>query len=333
MAAKEGARGVSDRVIDVSHLRKSYGATEALRGISFNLARGEVFGFLGHNGAGKTTTIRLVLGLLKPDAGKVLLFGEDPYSDDGARQALRRRVGVLLEEDRLYPHMTGEENLRFWAELYGLPRQEADRQIDRVLRLVDMASRAHSPVGTYSKGMRRRLAVARALVNRPELVIMDEPTAGLDPAARAQLRELLENLVALEGITVFLASHDLAEVQKLCQRVAILARGEVILSGTLEELRREQQPQLAVSLASSASGLLPDSLRQALEALPFVQGVDLCGGELCLTLKEDSPDHRATVVDLLVSRGARISQVRQVSRSLEEVYLATMQQHEKNVTS
>ena len=318
-------------VVEITQLCKNYGPIEALRGISFSLAPGEVLGFLGHNGAGKTTTIRLILGLLRPDAGSVRLFGEDPYPDDQRRQALRRRLGVILEEDRLYHYMTGEENLEFWAGLHGLRRREASRRISEVLQLVGIGDRARTLVGTYSKGMRRRLAIARALVNRPEMLIMDEPTVGLDPVARVQIRAILGNLVNSEGMTVFLTSHDLAEVEKICQRVAILDHGRIILSGSMEELRQGQGSRLVISLIPQNGCLLPDSLLQELEDLPFVLRADVHGDELCLTLEEG--DHNAEIIELLVHNNARVSQVRPAKLSLEDLYLETVHLHEPPATS
>jgi ABC-2 type transport system ATP-binding protein len=313
-------------VIEVSQLYKSFGQIKALQGVTFNVAQNEVFGYLGHNGAGKTTTIRLLLGLLKPDAGQVLIFGEDPYPDDQLRQALRKRIGVVLEEDFLYPYMTGEEYLIFWANLYSVPRQEVRQRVEKALHLVGMAERGRSIIGTYSKGMCRRLAIARALLNQPELLILDEPTVGLDPEARAYIHTLIKDLVASNNLTVFLTSHDLEEVERLCNRVAIIEKGKIVLSGTVAELRRGVQPELVIRFIPLEGSLLPEPVLQRLKALPFVADFDLREDVLHVKLIDfnQSPE----LISILVNEGIRISEVRQHIRSLEDIYFEIMRRHE-----
>ncbi len=315
-----------DKVVSFSEVSKSYGTVKALQGISFCMGRGEVLGFLGHNGAGKTTSIRLVLGLLKPDDGNVSLFGYDPYPDDGLRQEIRRKVGVVLEEDSLYPYMSGRENLTFWASLHGLSGRQAARRVDELLQMVHLSDRAEFLVGTYAKGMKRKLALARALVNYPELLVMDEPTAGLDPEARVKVRNILKELVTLDGTTVFLTSHDLDEVQKICERIIILEKGQVVLSGTMKDLLREERSELIVELAPMESNSVLEPLIRTLRGLPFLEDVNVNEDGLRVTLSED--DHASEVIKLLANSGIRIREIRRNTRSLEEVYLDTVRRHE-----
>lgn len=230
-------RGRGQRVdtaaIRTERLTRHFGDTTALQGLSLTVETGEVFGFLGHNGAGKTTTVRLLNGVLAPSAGSARVLGLDP-ARDGAR--LRRRTGVLTETPALDDRLTAREALRFAGEMFGVERPLLARRVDEVLEEFELAGRADERVGGYSKGMRQRLALARAILHAPELVFLDEPTGGLDPVGRLGVHALVLRLARGEGRTVFLSTHDLAEAQALCDRVAVLQHGAVIALGTPAEL-------------------------------------------------------------------------------------------------
>jgi ABC-2 type transport system ATP-binding protein len=222
--------------IEVRQLRKHYGRTIALDAIDLTVAAGDVYGFLGPNGAGKTTAMRILLGLLRPDAGTARLFGRDPQRE--LPEALDG-VGGFVETPHFYGYLSGRKNLELFAAFDG---GSARDRIDALLDLVDLRTRAAERVGGYSQGMRQRLGVAASLLRAPRLLILDEPTNGLDPGGMRDMRELIARLAG-QGITVFLSSHLLAEVEELCTRVAIISRGRIVYEGALSELRRRAAPR------------------------------------------------------------------------------------------
>jgi ABC-2 type transport system ATP-binding protein len=215
-------------VLEARGLVKRYRAFTAVDGLDLTVRRGDVYGFLGPNGAGKSTTIRMLLGLIRPTEGTVRLLGRDRAS-----HGVRALDGVagFVDQPAFYPYLSARDNLRLLARLDGT----ADPPIDRVLETVEMTRRAGDRVGTFSTGMRQRLAIAAALLREPELLILDEPTTGLDPVGVREVRDLIRQLAAT-GITIFLSSHLLSEVEQLCNRVAIVARGTVVAEGDLTEL-------------------------------------------------------------------------------------------------
>ncbi|MHB8323722.1 MAG: ABC transporter ATP-binding protein [Candidatus Dormibacteria bacterium] len=221
----------SEPAVELQQLTKRFGRRVAVDDLSFTIERGEVFGFLGRNGAGKTTTMRMILGLVRPTAGHVRVLG-GAIPQDSAK--VLPRVGPLVETAALYPTLSGKGNLRiFAAQLGGVPVE----RIDELLSLVDLTSRGRDRVSKYSLGMRQRLALAVALLHRPELLVLDEPANGLDPAGVREIRSLVRR-VRGEGTTVFLSSHVLGEVERVCDRVAILRQGRLVYVGAIEELRR-----------------------------------------------------------------------------------------------
>ncbi|MGZ4107179.1 MAG: ABC transporter ATP-binding protein [Tumebacillaceae bacterium] len=215
----------------VRGLQKRIGNRTIVEDISFDVLAGEVFGFLGPNGAGKTTTIRMIVGLIAPTAGTVVIGGHNLTEDFiGAMSC----VGCIVENPELYKYMTGYQNLEHFARMLGDDVDEA--RIEEVVKLVKMDQRIHDKVKTYSLGMRQRLGIAQALLGRPKLLILDEPTNGLDPAGIRELREFIRMLAAEEGLAVFVSSHMLAEVQMMCDRVAILANGKILKVATVEDI-------------------------------------------------------------------------------------------------
>ena len=202
----------------------------AVRSLSFAVPAGQVFGLLGPNGSGKSTTLKMILGLLFPTAGRLEVLGASPRAT-----AVKRRIGYLPEESCLYPHLTANETLAFCAKLFRLPPAEARARVGQLLEMAGLAHARHRPVGEFSKGMARRLGLAQALLNDPDLVILDEPTAGLDPQGTRQVKDLILALAA-RGKTVLLTSHLLADVEDVCQRIAILFNGRILAEGTLDSL-------------------------------------------------------------------------------------------------
>lgn len=220
---------MSESVLEIEGLGKSYGSLQAVRHLDLEVRRGEVFGFLGPNGAGKTTTIRMCLGLIRPTSGRVLILGRDVQKHGGE---VLPRVGALIESPALYGYMSGRNNMLCFADtLCGVPRG----RIEELLELMDLRDRQRDLVRTYSLGMKQRLALAVAMLHDPELLILDEPANGLDPAGIVEMRDLLRRLSA-GGKTVFVSSHVLAEVQQSCDRVAILNHGELVRVAAVAEL-------------------------------------------------------------------------------------------------
>ncbi len=291
--------------VEARGLVKRYGEIMAVDHVDLEVARGDVFGYLGPNGAGKTTSLRMLLGLIRPTAGSARLFGRDPLVD-GAK-ALEGVAG-FVEGPRFYPYLSGRRNLELLAD-YDEPVSRS--RIDEMLEVVELRDRAKDRVGGYSHGMRQRLGIAASLLRQPRLLLLDEPTTGLDPAGMRDMRDLVRRLAA-DGITILLSSHLLNEVEELCNRVAIIRKGSVIYQGELRDL-----------LATAASvyrlrALAPEQARAALLAQPGVAEVELRDGELRFTADEDA------VAALSIALGqARIAFTTLVAEtaSLEELFL------------
>src|SRR5213593_1267030 len=228
-----------ETILETKSLRVEYRAQNsgsgkklAVKDLNLSVQAGEVFGFLGPNGAGKTTTMNVLLGFVPATSGAASLFGVN------VRQPIaRQRIGYLPELTYYYKFLTAEELLRFYARIFGIPRPEADRRIEHLLKLVELDSARQRPIKTYSKGMQQRVGLAQALINNPDLLILDEPTSGLDPLGRMKVREIIQRL-RNEGKTVFFSSHELGEVETVCDRVAILHQGELKVEGRVSELVR-----------------------------------------------------------------------------------------------
>ncbi|MFC0298488.1 ABC transporter ATP-binding protein [Geobacillus jurassicus] len=221
-------------MLAVKELRKTIRGKEIIKGISFELHEGEVFGFLGPNGAGKTTTIRMLVGLIRPTSGTVAICGYDLHRQftDAIRQ-----IGCIVENPEMYPYLTGWENLEHFARM--MPGIGADR-IMEVAKLVGLEQRIHDRVSTYSLGMRQRLGIAQALLGKPKVLILDEPTNGLDPAGIREMRAFIRFLAETEGLSVLVSSHLLSEIQLMCDRVAIMAKGRLLTVDTVERLLKKQ---------------------------------------------------------------------------------------------
>ena len=281
--ADEDLGSAETQPVKARGLVKRYKEVLAVDHIDLNVRTGDVYGFLGPNGAGKTTTLRMALGLITPTEGMVELFGRDPM-----RQGARALAGVagFVEAPRFYPYLTGRKNLELLAALDG---DGAKERIEEVLEVVELAPRAKHRVGGYSHGMRQRLGIAGALLRRPRLLILDEPATGLDPAGMRDMRELIRRLAG-EGITVLLSSHQLPEVQELCDRVAIVDRGRVVYEGALSELRRQggagyrlrtSDDERALALANAQAGIEEAS---AVDGYVRLQAEEREVGELSLAL-------------------------------------------------
>jgi len=221
-------------MITVQHLRRCFGTLVAVDDVSFEVREGEIFGLLGPNGAGKTTTINMICGVLRPDGGRVLVDGGDIWLDP---VGVKRKLGVVPQEIALYEDLTARDNLEFWGSLYGLVGAELRSRVDEVLSRVGLSERARDRVKGFSGGMKRRLNLCMGLLHRPRLLLLDEPTVGIDPQARLNILEVIRE-VAAAGTTVLYTTHYMDEAEQLCQRIAIIDHGKILTLGSLEELTR-----------------------------------------------------------------------------------------------
>jgi ABC-2 type transport system ATP-binding protein len=233
-----------ETILKTENLRVEYKAQNgqarkvAVKNLNLEVRSGEVFGFLGPNGAGKTTTMNVLLGFVPPTAGEAYLFGVN------VREPIaRQRIGYLPELTYYYKYLSAEELLRFYAKVFGIAREETERRIDWLIKLVELEHARKRPIKGYSKGMQQRVGLAQALINNPDLLILDEPTSGLDPLGRMKVREIIQRLKD-EGKTVFFSSHELGEVETVCDRVAIVNQGELRMEGSVPELLEEHQTNL-----------------------------------------------------------------------------------------
>ena len=304
-------------VIEVSSLGKEFGGRRVVDNITFSVEKGEVFGYLGPNGAGKTTTMRILLGLLAPTSGSARVLSSDLAVDDRARGD----VGVLMENNGLYERLSARENLEYFARLYGIGRPK-DR-VSELLEFTGLQDRSSEPVGTFSTGMKRKLGIARAILHEPEIVFFDEPTSGLDPEAQHMVRELILGLSKREGMTVFLNSHNLDEVQRICTRVAILHRGRIRALDSVSNLvRGAGKRAYVVTLADPAAGIAAVDILSSAGGLTEISAED---GRVSMYLDSLQPHE---VISLLVNGGIGVDEARREARTLEEIYLGVMDQAE-----
>ena len=301
--------------LSLSNVTKKLGARTVLKNVSFDVEHGDIFGYLGPNGAGKTTSIRILLGLLRPDSGQVRVLGRDSAVD-----ATRKHVGFVLEADGLYENLNAGDNLVYYAKLYGVT-QFASR-IGAVLAQVNLQDRMRDKVGTYSKGMRQRLALARAMLHNPDVLILDEPTAGVDPSGQIEVRQLVLEMAQKEGKTVLFSSHNLDEVQRICRRIALIDKGEIRLYGKLDEMQRSMGGgQLMVETTVPVQEAVMNELRAA----PGVKAVGREDRMLTLSL-EKGVTASSDIIAFLSARGVKIEQVVRKEASLEEIYTTIMKE-------
>ena len=307
-------------MIEVQNLTKRFNGTTVLRGIDFQVKEGEIFGYLGPNGAGKTTTMRIILGLLKPTSGRALVFGKELSDNDD----LRRRVGVLLENDGLYERLSAYENLNYYAQLYSVSNIEGKTK--DLLEFVGLSDRQNDKVGTFSKGMKRRLALARSIIHDPDVLFYDEPSAGLDPEAQKMVRDLILRLSREKGRTIFLNSHDLDEVQRVCSRIAILQKGEIKAYDTVENLRSKfSKPAIEIALADDEEA---EKALDLLASLDYVSECERDGLRITATIEGEKT---STVLSVLMKDGIKVEEAKKVTKSLEDIYLSLVRRSEGKI--
>ncbi len=300
-------------MIVVDGLRKDFRRLTAVHDMSFTVGDGEIFGLLGPNGAGKTTTVRMLAGLIAPTAGRATVNGH--LLGDGS-QRIRAITGILTESPGLHEKLTARQNLAYYGRLYGMRGTQLHAAVERYLGVVEMLEHADHRVAGFSKGMRQKVAIARALLHEPEVIYLDEPTSGLDPSAAKTVRDFVDTLRSL-GRSIVICTHNLDEAERLCDRIGIM-RGTLLRVDTPAGLRRHGRAATVRVELNGARG--PESFVDLMASLPFVTGARAQPNALLLELADpahETPD----LINSLVGAGARITSVREESATLEEVYL------------
>ena len=302
----------SNYAIETRKLTRSFGDHVAVRELTLTVKPGEIFGLLGPNGSGKTTTVRMLSGLIAPTSGEARVLGWDVRS---ASRQIRERAGVLTEHDGLYERLSAWENLDYFAQIYGIKGEARSARIVELLKGIGLLDRGDERVSRWSKGMKRKLAMARALVHDPEMVFLDEPTAGLDPIGTKEVRETIRTMARESGKTFFLCTHDLSEAERLCSRVGVLHRGRLIACGSPEEIRANMSRPTVLLGVGGSNGRVMEEIGE----LFFVKSVKRRAEDVVVEL--DDLRWTGEIVRLLVERGADVYRVEPMHRSLEEVFL------------
>jgi len=310
---------MSEIAIRTENLTRDFDTVRAVDGLSMEVPKGAVFGFLGPNGSGKTTVIRLLLGLLEPTVGRAEVLGFDTQTQ---AERIRERTGALLEHNGLYERLSAEDNLEFFGRIYRLSKAERQARIKELLTDLGLWERCKERVGTWSRGMKQKLAVARALLHRPALLFLDEPTAGLDPIAAAALREDLASLGTREGVTVFLTTHNLAEAERLCGLVGVIRQGKLLAVDHPDQLRTQTSGPRVEIVGRGFS----EKVLALLRARPEVSAAERQNGRLSLHLCAEADV--APLINLMVNAGVEVEQVRKDKATLEEAILTMMEEEE-----
>lgn len=296
-------------MIETENLTKQFDAHTAVDRLTLHVAEGEVFGFLGPNGAGKTTTVRMLTSLIAPTAGRATVMGFEVGKDN---QNIRRNVGLLTETPGMYDRLSALKNLTIYAKLYEV--EDVDGQVEKYLRMLGLWDRRQDPAGTFSKGMKQKLAIARALLHEPKVLFLDEPTAGLDPEASKLVRDFIRDVKG-QGRTIFLTTHNLDEADRLCDRVAVF-NSQLRVVDTTTGLRQQLYGrQVVFHLADTAVSHLP-----VLQGLPYINKLEATDNKLIVAL-DDPETHNPEMIRKLVEAGVPIQFVGELRHSLEDIYL------------
>jgi ABC-2 type transport system ATP-binding protein len=303
-------------MLAVHNLRKSFGNVEAVKGISFAVEKGESFGLLGPNGAGKSTIINMVTGLFPPTSGEITIKGIDVIKQQKEAQ---KWIGVVPQEIALYQSMSARENLKFWGRMYDLSGRELEKSIDRVLEIIGLTERAKDKVDTFSGGMKRRVNIGAAILHQPELLIMDEPTVGIDPQSRNHILETVKRLNG-EGMTIIYTSHYMEEVEYLCERIGIIDHGELIAAGSLRELRESIGDHSRIVLTIEKASLNRGRVASSLAHIFTEKELEINDQQLVVFHKEPQLV-LSDFIQSVTKTGAKITSVDIVEPNLESVFL------------
>jgi ABC-2 type transport system ATP-binding protein len=308
---------MKDVVVRAEALTRDFQKIRAVDALNIEVARGTVFGFLGPNGSGKTTTIRMLLGLLEPTSGKAEVLGFDVSTES---EKIRLRSGALLEHPGIYERLSAEDNLELYGRIWQLPAGERRTRIKQLLESFRLWDRRKEIAGTWSRGMRQKLAVARTMLHRPVLIFLDEPTAGLDPIAANGLREELMTLVHREEVTVFLTTHNLSEAERLCSKVAVIRQGRLLAHGHPDELRARAGDQKVEIVGRGFSDPVITTLRNR----PEIRSAAIQNGRLLIELQDHSGV--SPLIPVLLGAGVEIEEIRKGRASLEDVFLTLVEE-------
>jgi ABC-2 type transport system ATP-binding protein len=302
-----------DLAVETIGLTKKYGSLTAVNKLDLKVARGSIHGFLGPNGAGKTTTIKILVGLLKPTEGTVKVLGQEVRGDQADS---RLSIGYMPELPKFPKHLKGAELLDIYGRMYGMNEQQRKQQIPKLIEMVGLRGRENDLVGTYSKGMQQRIGIAQALLNNPELVILDEPSLGLDPVGMMEVRELMK-AIAKEGMTVLISSHLLFEVEQICTHVTIINRGTMLVSDTLQNVSGMLTGPALIHVEVAR---MSDAVVQVVKALPFVSNVGQTGDALSIQVATHE-DVRVQVSQEITKAGGIIVEMNVKGSNLEDVFM------------
>jgi ABC-2 type transport system ATP-binding protein len=306
-----------ENAIYIENVSYFFGKVKALDNLSLEVKQGIIFGFLGPNGAGKTTTIRLLLGLLALASGKIEVMGLNTHTQ---AELIRCQTGVLLEHHGLYEQLSAKDNLEFYGRSYQIPAIERQKRIKELLEQNNLWERRNDQVKSFSRGMKQKLAICRALLHKPPLILLDEPTAGLDVTAAAEIRQHLASLTTKQGVTVFLTTHNMAEAEKLCQGVAVIREGRLIAQGHPNDLRLHTgKPKLEIRAQQ-----VTEEVINMLRAKREVSDTKTQGDKLVIELQQET--NSAPLISLLVEAGVQVEEVHRGQSSLEDVYLTLVKE-------
>ena len=298
---------MSDKVVEVKNVYKSFGKKKIIKDLSFSVNRGEIYGFLGPNGSGKTTTIRMMVGLIGIDKGDIFIEGYDVKKD---KIKALEHVGAIIENPELYKYMSGMKNLIHFARMSKTPVSQ--ERIDEVVKLVKLEHAINKKVKTYSLGMKQRLGVAQALLHSPSILILDEPTNGLDPEGINELREYLRYLAKKENISIIISSHLLSEVELICDNIIVIQEGKLIGERTIKNENNNLQEKLDVEIEV-------DNIDLAKKLVSSVGNIKVEKNKMVISLRRDEIP---LIINKLVDGGLKIYEVKQITQSLEEVFLS-----------
>jgi len=307
-------------MIEISSLSKRFGKITALNELSLNIKKGELLGIIGPNGAGKTTAIRIISCILHPDQGKVMVGGYNVMKNP---LEIKSMIGYLPEEPNLYERFKAYDLLKYFGELYGVPKDRLDARIEELLELVGMSDRAHHRINTFSKGLRQRIGIARALVHDPEIIIFDEPTMGLDPATAISIREFIGGLKGEK--TIILCTHYMDEADLLCDRVAILNQGQILDMGSPGELKSKIHGNLILKINLKEPSQFSKSDFKSIESYSSVENIVLNGKDLDISLNS-----RKDISDIVKHIGSNLMAVNTKEPTLEDVFIQTVSNIKRN---
>jgi len=312
---------VENNIIEVSNVTKALGGHSVLSDINFQVPIGSTYGILGPNGSGKTTLLRILLGLIMPDTGDVMVLGQNPLS---MTREVKNGIGFVLEDHGLNERLTAYQNIDFFAQVYGLVKVKRRARILDMLEKVDLSSHIMKPVGTFSKGMKQRLSLARALIHDPRILFLDEPTSNLDPEGTLYIRNLILRLSRDEGITIYINSHDLDEVERICTRIVIMKHGNIMVQGAIADLLKpNNQTTLEVKLEESKA--FPE-LANLLNSLSFVTHFKIENNVAYIELADDAS--RLTLFNSLAQNAIPIKEITQIKNNLEDLYISIVKEEE-----